>query len=1761
MAYQFTTQINALKNITSGKVFKCSGGLILLLTLCCSFLSKKCIAQVGSWVPVTTVAPHFNEGVMLLLTDGSVLCKTSSGGTGYGTKWDRLTPDIHGSYVNGTWTTIAPMLDERLYFSSQVLRDGRVYVAGGEYGSGGDKSEVYDPLTNSWTACPQIVHSLTYKISDANSEILPDGKVLQAVVDTGGTRLNYIWDPTTNTYTPTASCIRGDNEASWVKLPDNSILFVDNYSTSAERYWPPTNTWINEGGAGTVPVSLYDAYGSEAGGAFLLPNGKAFFIGSRPTSAYYTPTGTITPGTWAAGPVIPNSLGAPDAASAMMVNGKILMALSPQPYAANHFPDSTFFWEFDYTTNTYTNVSAPGVANDTLLQSCYLTNMLCLPDGNILFANQYDNQYYEYVPGTGPIPAGKPTINRIIENSCTNFTITGTLFNGITEGASYGDDWQMSTNYPIVRLTSGTNVYYARTTNWNSTGVMRGALPDTATFTLSGVPNGTYSVQVIANGNPSDPFSLTTGPAVIIPSSTTICEGAVTTLSSSISGGTWSSGSSSIAAIGSLSGLVTGNTAGNTTIVYALGTCTSLSTLTVNATPAAITPSGAINICSGSTATLSDATSGGIWSSSATGIATVAGGVVTGAGIGTATISYTLAGCSATSAVTINPLPGAITGVKSVCTGLTTALSDAGGGTWTSSNTSVATVDIIAGIVTGGSLGTSTITYTLPTGCTAFTTVTVNLSASPITGTTNICQSATTNLTDALTGGTWSSSNTSVATIGTGSGFVNGAAAGTSTITYKLGSGCATTTIVTVNTIPVAITGSPNLCVGTTTTLSDAVTGGAWSSGNTAVATIDPSGLVTGISASTATITYTLGICPTTTVVTVNITPSAITGASTVCTGQTTGLSDVTPGGVWGSSNTLIATVASGIVTGVSAGSATISYSLITGCETNFPITVVQSPAAITGNPSLCIGLNTTLTDASGGGAWTSSNTSIATVGGTGIVTGIAAGTTTISYTNISGCAVTDMVTVNSLPSPISGFTIFCSGATTSLSDAVTGGVWSSSNTAVATAGSSTGIISGITIGSATITYTLGAGCETNITVSVISGPSAITGITTTCPGFTTTLSDATPGGTWGSSNTTIASVSAMGVVMGVSSGTATISYSLSSGCTVTALVTIGATTAAPISGPSSVCIAQTNTLSDASAGGVWSSSSTARATVGSSTGIVTGVSAGVVTITYKVTNPCGTATTTKTITINSLPVVSAISGTLNLCFTGTTTLTDATPSGVWSSSNTAIATVDMSGLVSGVVPGAANISYTVTNISGCSASAVAAVSVNAPIIATITPASSTSFCTGGFVMLNATAGAGYTYQWQVGGSDISGATSSGYLVNYSGNFTVVIKGATICASTSVPVTVTVNPSSIVVPAVSIAASPGAILCLVSSPVTFTPTPTNGGLTPVYQWYVNGAVAVTGPTFTYSPANGDLVKCVLTSNAACAFPDTGVSSLTMTISAAQTPSVSITASPGDTVCNGKYTTFIPVPVYGGAGPIYSWTKNSVIVGSGPTYSYIPSNGDLIGCTMVSNFVCLATTTAVSSPFKIYVKTPSVNTVTIQVTQSSVGTGQVDTFVAIAPNGGTSPAYQWYVNGIAVPGEISATYITSTLADGDIVKCSVTSSDECAVPNVGVSTGIKIKVGRTGIQHTFNTSGSFTLEPNPNTGAFTITGALNNLTDEKVNISITNMLGQTIYKTTALAHNGDFNEHITLEGSLANGMYLVSITSGEDHIVFHVVVNR
>ncbi len=231
--------------------------------------------------------------------------------------------------------------------------------------------------------------------------------------------------------------------------------------------------------------------------------------------------------------------------------------------------------------------------------------------------------------------------------------------------------------------------------------------------------------------------------------------------------------------------------------------------------------------------------------------------------------------------------------------------------------------------------------------------------------------------------------------------------------------------VVIVNPLPAPITGSPNVCEGSTTSLANATPGGVWSSNDVTIATIDAFGTVSGIMAGVTDISYTLPTgCYMIQSETVNPLPvvAAITGSSNVCEGFTTTFADVTAGGVWTSSNPAVAFVdAFGNITGIAAGTADITYTVTSGfgCVTfvTAPITVDPSPvvSVISGPNTVCEGLTITLANSTPGGVWSSTNTSSATISTGGVVTGVAFGSTVISYTvtNSFGCSVAATQAVN----------------------------------------------------------------------------------------------------------------------------------------------------------------------------------------------------------------------------------------------------------------------------------------------------------------------------------------------------------------------------------------------------------------------------------------------------------------------------------------------------------------------------------------------------------------------------------------------------------------------------------------------------------------------------------------------------------------------------------------------------------------------------
>jgi uncharacterized protein YjdB len=551
------------------------------------------------------------------------------------------------------------------------------------------------------------------------------------------------------------------------------------------------------------------------------------------------------------------------------------------------------------------------------------------------------------------------------------------------------------------------------------------------------------------------------------------------------------------------------------------------------------------------------------------GVATVNGsGLVAGVAAGAATVMVACEGQNSPVAITVTVVPVASVSVSpasaNVIVGQTAQLTatpkDANGNalsgrtvTWATSNAAVASVSG-NGLVTGGVAGTATITASSEgRNGTAAITVTLapvaSVSVSPAAATVLLGQTVQLTATPKDANGsplsgravTWASSAPGVASV-SASGLVTGVAAGTATLTAtsegKNGTATITVTVVPVASVAVS-PAAPNIRVGGTVQLTATAKDSAgnnltgrvvtWASSAPGVASVSASGLVAGVAAGTATLTATSEGKSGTATVTVTIAPVAAVTISPASpsirvggTVQLTATTKDSAGNVltgrvvtWASSAPAVGTVsASGLVSGVAAGTTTITATSegMSGTATvTVTIVPVASVAVSPASSSLLVGqtaqLSVTTKDSAGnvltGRAitWASSSTTVATVSATGLVTAKAAGSATITATS-EGKSGTATVTVSvAPPAPVATVTVspasasVAAGQTVQLTAtpkdsngaALTGRVvtWATSNAAVATV-SSSGLVSGLVVGTATITATSeGKSGSSAVTVTV----------------------------------------------------------------------------------------------------------------------------------------------------------------------------------------------------------------------------------------------------------------------------------------------------------------------------------------------------------------------------------------------------------------------------------------------------------------------------------------------------------------------------------------------------------------------------------------------------------------------------------------------------------------------------------------------------
>jgi hypothetical protein len=487
------------------------------------------------WQPLTNQHNFICEGQPngaanpVLLTDGSVLVQDAGC-----QDWWKLTPDGSGSYVNGRWSQVAslPSGYSPLYHSSAVLPDGRVIIEGGEYNFFNpvwtNLGAIYDPAANTWTsvAPPSFFGGCCgipdQTIGDAQSVVLADGTFMQADCCTKQAALlnarDLTWRPTGGgKFDP-------NDEEGWTLLPNKQVLTVDAYvpispfpyiptGTNSELYNPRSGRWHS---AGSTVVQLWDSSTAcggaknasfEVGPAVLRPDGTVFATGANtcgPGNSGHTAIYDTHTRTWTAGPDFPDPLNIADGPASLEINGRVLMMASP----GYGNPPSTFLeWDGENLNEV------PGPPNAPYDGSFY-GNMLVLPTGQILltdFSNDVEiftptgTYEREWAPRIGWAPGHlRPG---------GSYVILGQRFNGMSQGAAYGDDAQAATNYPLVRITNKKtgHVFYSRTHDQSSMSVAS----DDWVYTHFDVPanqeRGESELVVVANGIPSSPVRIDVG--------------------------------------------------------------------------------------------------------------------------------------------------------------------------------------------------------------------------------------------------------------------------------------------------------------------------------------------------------------------------------------------------------------------------------------------------------------------------------------------------------------------------------------------------------------------------------------------------------------------------------------------------------------------------------------------------------------------------------------------------------------------------------------------------------------------------------------------------------------------------------------------------------------------------------------------------------------------------------------------------------------------------------------------------------------------------------------------------------------------------------------------------------------------------------------------------------------------------------------------------------------------------------------------------
>jgi hypothetical protein len=470
------------------------------------FLFAVCSLGVAQKLQNLVNQPPDGAGIGFLLTDGTVMFQGNQL-----QDWWQLTPDKNGSYLKGTWKQLASLASnyEPDAFASAVLADGRLIIEGGEYNFGNfaltNLGAVYDPAKNTWTN--QKPPKGWGYIGDSPSVVLPDGRYL---IGRKTTKQIAVLDPKTMQWTELNSTGKSDfnAEEGWTLMPDGTVLTYDvKHAPHSEKYLASDQKWFS---AGSTIVDLHSPYTGgcipygngkqycppgEVGPGVLRPDGTVLATGSGSnggngpghTSVYHPGAKPTDPGKWVVGPDFPNNDNAGDNFAVLLTNGDVLVA-----------GDSGALYEFNGTKLIQSPISN-------------VLPILVLPTGEVIVIG---NEVGLYTAKGTYKSTWAPTITKAPSSVTrgSSYKISGTQFNGLSQAAAFGDEYQTATNYPLVRITNNASghVFYAKTHDHSTMGVATGKTVVSTNFDVpSGMETGASSLVVVANGIPSKPVNVT----------------------------------------------------------------------------------------------------------------------------------------------------------------------------------------------------------------------------------------------------------------------------------------------------------------------------------------------------------------------------------------------------------------------------------------------------------------------------------------------------------------------------------------------------------------------------------------------------------------------------------------------------------------------------------------------------------------------------------------------------------------------------------------------------------------------------------------------------------------------------------------------------------------------------------------------------------------------------------------------------------------------------------------------------------------------------------------------------------------------------------------------------------------------------------------------------------------------------------------------------------------------------------------------------